>query len=49
MRNCLECGAYIEDEGFEIGEIVECPDCGVELQVISVDPLEFDLFEEEEK
>ncbi len=49
MENCPECGTAIEDDGFDVGEIIECPDCGVELEVISIDPLEFSLFEEEEK
>ncbi|MBN1553017.1 lysine biosynthesis protein LysW [bacterium] len=49
MEHCPECGNLIEDEGFEIGEIIECPECGVELEIISINPLEFEVFEEEEK
>lgn len=49
MGSCPECGALIEDEGFDLGEIVECLECGVELEVTSVAPLEFIVFEEEEK
>jgi alpha-aminoadipate carrier protein LysW len=40
---CPECEAVIEEEFEDVGEIVSCPDCGVELEVISVDPVEFDL------
>ena len=37
---CLECGAVIEVESSVIiGEIIECPDCGVELEVVSVNPV----------
>jgi len=40
---CPECEAVIEDEFEEIGEVISCPECGVELEVISIDPVEFDL------
>lgn len=49
METCPECGADIENEAFDIDEIIECPACGVELEVVSIDPFEFLLFEEEEK
>jgi alpha-aminoadipate carrier protein LysW len=50
MANCPECGAEIIEEGeLEEGEIVNCEDCGVELEVISEDPLEFALAPEEEE
>jgi len=40
---CPECEADIDAEFEEVGEIVACPECGVELEVISLDPVEFDL------
>jgi alpha-aminoadipate carrier protein LysW len=40
---CPECEAVIDEEFEEIGEIITCPECGVELEVISIDPVEFDL------
>ncbi len=40
---CPECEAVIDEEFEDIGEIISCPECGVELEVISVDPVEFDL------
>jgi alpha-aminoadipate carrier protein LysW len=40
---CPECEAVIEEEFEDLGEIVTCPECGVELEVISLDPVEFDL------
>ena len=51
MSFCPECEAVIEEEFEEIGELVTCPECGVELEVVSLDPLEFDLapLEEEEE
>jgi alpha-aminoadipate carrier protein LysW len=40
---CPECEAAIDEEFEDLGEIISCPECGVELEVISVDPVEFDL------
>ena len=50
MNYCPECEAAIDDEGFEdIGEIISCPECGVELEVISIDPVELDIaFDDED-
>lgn len=50
MAECPECGAeVIEEIELEEGEIVNCEDCGVELEVIAVAPLEFALAPEEEE
>jgi alpha-aminoadipate carrier protein LysW len=50
MAECPECGAEIvEDVAYEEGEIINCEDCGVELEVISEAPLEFALAPEEEE
>jgi len=47
---CLECGAPIElADDVEEGEIVVCPDCGVELEVVSLDPISLELAPEEEE
>ncbi len=43
MSYCPECEAVIDEEFDDVGEVISCPECGVELEVISVDPLEFDL------
>jgi alpha-aminoadipate/glutamate carrier protein LysW len=40
---CPECEAVIDEEFEDVGEVFPCPECGVELEVTSVDPLEFDL------
>jgi alpha-aminoadipate carrier protein LysW len=48
---CPECVAEIELEaGTEINEIVVCPDCGVDLEVVSLTPptLEIAPMEEED-
>lgn len=37
--NCPECDAEITPEGStEVGEILVCPDCGVDLEVTSLNP-----------
>ncbi|MBZ5552279.1 MAG: lysine biosynthesis protein LysW [Acidobacteriia bacterium] len=42
--SCPECDAEIEvPEEIEKGEIVTCPDCGIELEVVGLDPVEFEL------
>lgn len=43
MSYCPECEALIDEEFVDIGEITTCPECGVELEVISLDPVEFDI------
>lgn len=43
MSYCPECEAVIDEEFEDVGEIITCPECGVELEVISIDPVEFDL------
>lgn len=35
---CPECDTEISLDGVVEGEIVVCPDCGVDLEVISMDP-----------
>jgi alpha-aminoadipate/glutamate carrier protein LysW len=41
---CPECIASVSLEpGTEEGEIIVCPDCGVDLEVISLSPVEIAL------
>ncbi len=46
---CPECDAPIDEEFEDVGEIVTCPECGVDLEVISLDPVEFDLAPDEDE
>jgi alpha-aminoadipate carrier protein LysW len=47
---CPECAAQLDlDPGTEVGEILVCPDCGVELEVRGLDPLELELAPEVEE
>ncbi len=42
--SCPECTAEITlDDKVEVGEILVCPDCGVDLEVISLNPAEVAL------
>jgi alpha-aminoadipate carrier protein LysW len=43
VSNCPECEAPIDEEFEDVGDVISCPECGVELEVISLDPVEFDL------
>ena len=47
---CPECAATVTLSGnVERGEIVQCADCGAELEVTSVSPLELELAPDEEE
>lgn len=39
MAECPECGLTLEFEGVEEGEIVACPECTTELEIVSTNPL----------
>jgi len=47
--NCPECDAAITLEDVVEAELVVCPECGVELEVVSLDPPQVDLAPEEEE
>ena len=50
MGACPECGASVDlDYDVVEGEIITCEECGAELEVISVNPLELELAPEEEE
>ena len=50
QAECPECGAAVElaDDAME-GEIVQCADCGVELEVVSLNPPTLEPAPEEEE
>ena len=47
--NCPECDAVITMQKPMKGEIVVCPDCGAELEVVNENPLKVELAPEEEE
>lgn len=46
---CPECDAALQLQSPERGEIVECSDCGAELEVISTEPIQLELAPEAEE
>jgi alpha-aminoadipate carrier protein LysW len=47
MAECPECGFVIELNAPDVGEIVECGGCGVDLEVVALEPVVFELAPEE--
>jgi len=50
VAKCPECGALLDIDVSEVeeGEILTCPECEVDLEVVNTNPLEFDVVEPEE-
>ena len=50
MALCPECRNAIDiDDEVEEGQTVDCPECGVELQVVNTDPVELEVLSVEEE
>jgi alpha-aminoadipate carrier protein LysW len=49
MTECIECGGGVALANPLQGEIVACPDCGVELEVTTLSPLTLALAPEEQE
>jgi len=50
MVECPECAAEVQlPADVEVGEILTCTDCGVELEVMGTNPIVLDLAPEEEE
>ncbi|RLC35137.1 lysine biosynthesis protein LysW [Candidatus Shapirobacteria bacterium] len=45
---CPDCGAEIKKmENMEVGDILECQECGTEVEILSLEPLKYgELMEE---
>lgn len=41
MARCPECESDLELDGYDldVGESINCPECSIELKVVSADPL----------
>lgn len=47
---CIECAGRVTlGEQVLLAEIVECPDCGVELEVVALEPLQVEVAPEIEE
>jgi alpha-aminoadipate carrier protein LysW len=51
MATCPECDADIDVDEFDVdrGDVISCPECGSNLQVGSLAPLELELVGEEDE
>lgn len=50
MSECPVCGAQLElAEDVLVGELIECEDCGSELEVVGTDPLQLEEAPEAEE
>lgn len=49
MPTCPECEAIVDvdEDEVEEGEVVSCPECGLELEVIGTNPLELNPLDDE--
>ena len=49
MAHCPECDAVIDvEDDVEEGALMDCPDCGAELEVVNTNPVELDVISGEE-
>ncbi len=51
MAICPECEADIDVDEFDVdkGDQISCPECGTDLEVIGVAPVEFDVVADEDE
>ncbi|MBV7328111.1 lysine biosynthesis protein LysW [Chloroflexi bacterium TSY] len=47
--NCTVCEAVVELVGVMQHEVTQCPECGIDLEVVEIHPLKLDLAPEEEE
>ena len=46
---CPECEAEVHvDTDVDKGETVDCEECGLQLEIVGLDPVELDIVEEED-
>ena len=51
MPHCPECDALVDVDQDEVeeGQLLSCPECGVDLEIVSTNPLQVELVGEEEE
>ncbi len=48
IGTCPECSADVHvDVEADKGEVVSCDECGVDLEIVGLDPVELDIVEED--
>jgi alpha-aminoadipate/glutamate carrier protein LysW len=49
MAHCPKCEAVIDvEDDVEEGAMMDCPDCGAELEVVNTNPVELDVISSED-
>ena len=43
---CIACDAELDTSGLELGDTITCAECGAEMEVISLRPLELELLDD---
>ncbi len=49
MASCVECEAEFDIDEPVVGEMVSCPECGLDMEIVSARPLELEAVAEEEE
>ncbi len=51
MATCPECEANIDVDEFDVdkGDLISCPECGTDLEVTGVAPIELDVVSDEDE
>lgn len=51
MASCPDCASPldVEEDEVEEGELISCPECGLELEVVKTNPIEVERVEEEKE
>lgn len=51
MVYCPECESDLDIEEDEVdeGEVVSCPECGTDFEIVTINPIELKIVEEEEE
>jgi alpha-aminoadipate carrier protein LysW len=51
MATCPECDAEIEIDEYDVdkGDLISCPECGTNLEVVGVSPVELDHASDEDE
>lgn len=44
---CSDCGEFIDGSDAEVGDVIECDNCGSELEIVSVNPFKASVITEE--
>ncbi len=49
MAVCVDCEAEFDLDEPDVGDLVSCPDCGIEMEIVSLKPIELEPVGEDEE